>query len=243
MKEWCNYERDEDTILKHAYMAGFPNAKFALRGQRYQYDFRRMRQINIDTGKQRDIRPPRKLTPPKKPLVPAGPTIVVSVPPGGPGTTIQVPHPKVPEMFIAVVVPNTAKVGQAMLVPVPRATISVAGVHVPSHDASVDGTHSASVPGVNPAVPEDSKVAASDDWSTGAKVVRASAAVGVVGGLAVTGAVIGDSLATHGVGATGATIADGAADIGGDIADFAGDAGDWFLDAGDDVGDFIMDLF
>eukprot|EP00421_Protoceratium_reticulatum_P029471 CAMPEP_0168483374 /NCGR_PEP_ID=MMETSP0228-20121227/65535_1 /TAXON_ID=133427 /ORGANISM="Protoceratium reticulatum, Strain CCCM 535 (=CCMP 1889)" /LENGTH=42 /DNA_ID= /DNA_START= /DNA_END= /DNA_ORIENTATION= len=31
--EWKDYAKDEDKILKRAYLAGFPNAKYALRGQ------------------------------------------------------------------------------------------------------------------------------------------------------------------------------------------------------------------
>merc|ERR1719261_1298975 len=78
-----------------------------------------MIQINTDTGKSRQIRAPRKWTQPSKPLVPAGPTTVVTVPKGSPGKTIQVPHPGVKGAFISVNVPASAKAGQAMLVPVP----------------------------------------------------------------------------------------------------------------------------
>merc|ERR1719482_513320 len=78
-----------------------------------------MVQINRDSGKERKIRQPMKWKQPAKPLVPAGPTTVVTVPPGSPGTTIQVPHPRVKGAFISVNVPASAKPGQAMLVPVP----------------------------------------------------------------------------------------------------------------------------
>merc|ERR1719238_167747 len=78
-----------------------------------------MVQINRDSGKERTIRQPRAWKPPSKPLVPPGPTTVVNVPPGSPGTTIQVPHPRAKGMFIAVNVPASARPGQAMLVPVP----------------------------------------------------------------------------------------------------------------------------
>merc|ERR1719359_1777902 len=80
-----------------------------------------MLQINRDSGKERKIRQPMKWKQPAKPLVPAGPTTVVTVPPGSPGTTIQVPHPRVKGAFISVNVPASAKPGQAMLVPVPSA--------------------------------------------------------------------------------------------------------------------------
>merc|ERR1719506_642113 len=78
-----------------------------------------MVQINRDSGKERKIRQPKKWQAPSKPLVPAGPTTVVNVPPGSPGTTIQVPHPRAKGAFISVKVPASAKPGQAMLVPVP----------------------------------------------------------------------------------------------------------------------------
>merc|ERR1719324_1018538 len=90
-----------------------------------------MAQINTDTRKERQIRAPRSWKAPSKPLVPAGPTTVITVPPRSPGTTIQVPHPGVKGAFIAVNVPRTAKVGQAMLVPVPTAAaVSSAGAPV-----------------------------------------------------------------------------------------------------------------
>merc|ERR1719258_90693 len=53
-----------------------------------------MVQINRDTGKERQIRQPLKWKAPSKPLVPPGPTTVVNVPRGSPGTTIQVPARK-----------------------------------------------------------------------------------------------------------------------------------------------------
>jgi len=41
------------------------------------------------------------------------------VPPRAPGTTMRVPHPHVKGVSIAVNVPASARVGQAMLVPIP----------------------------------------------------------------------------------------------------------------------------
>merc|ERR1719183_1649731 len=85
-----------------------------------------MVQTNRDSGKERCIRQPLRWKAPSKPLVPAGPTTVINVPPGSPGTTIQVPHPHVKGAFISVNVPSSAKPGQAMLVPVPaQAAIGV----------------------------------------------------------------------------------------------------------------------
>merc|ERR1719321_2587618 len=76
-------------INKGTFMAGFPNARFSLRGQKYEYDFKNMVQINKGTGKSRAIRAPNKWKAPKEPLVPPGKTTVVNVPRGAPGTTIQ----------------------------------------------------------------------------------------------------------------------------------------------------------
>merc|ERR1719414_578641 len=78
-----------------------------------------MQQKNLDSGKTRDIRAPHKMKPPVEPITKAGPTFCITVPPGSPGTTIQVPNPKNKSQMIAVNVPPTAKVGQAMLVPIP----------------------------------------------------------------------------------------------------------------------------
>merc|ERR1719284_1846553 len=90
-----------------------------------------MVQINTSTRKERQIRAPSNWKAPSKPLVPAGPTTVITVPPGSPGKTIQVPHPGVKGAFIAVNVPRNAKVGQAMLVPVPTsAAVSSDGARV-----------------------------------------------------------------------------------------------------------------
>merc|ERR1719511_550627 len=116
---WTDYKPTEDKILKRAYLAGFPNAKYALRGQRYEVDFKMMKQKNMDSGKARDIRPPHKMKPPSAPVTKAGPTFCITVPPGAPGKTIQVPNPRDKSQMIAVNVPPGAKVGQAMLVPIP----------------------------------------------------------------------------------------------------------------------------
>merc|ERR1739848_297979 len=87
------------------------------------------RQKNLTTRKEREIRPPMRRgrdgrqhhwKAPSAPIVPPGETTVVSVPSGGPGTVIHVPFPNKPGKFIAVSVPANAKVGQAMLVPLPK---------------------------------------------------------------------------------------------------------------------------
>merc|ERR1712054_479184 len=159
MGDYCN---QEDKILKRAFMAGFPNARFSLRGQKYEYDFKNMVQVNKGTGKSRAIRAPNKWKAPKKPLVPPGKTTVVNVPRGAPGTTIQVPYPGRPGAFIAVNVPRSAKPGQAMLVPVPECPADVS--------AATAGARAAK-----------SSSSTSGGWSTGAKVAAGTAAVVGVG--------------------------------------------------------------
>lgn len=235
-KDWKDYSKEEDKILKRAFMAGFKNCKFHLRGQNYEYTFKDMKQINKDTGKERDIRAPHKWKAPTKPIVPEGKTTVINVPAGSPGTTIQIPFPGKPGAFIAVNVPASAKAGQAMLVPVPdEAMITASGDKHPDAAAGGGG-------------------GGGGGWSTGAKVATGGA-VGVgVAGAAVGGAILGMHVAEHGVDATvdaagdglavaGDVIADTAGDVGDVMADFGGDAGDFIVDAADDIGDFVMDLF
>merc|ERR1719491_14896 len=184
-----------------------------------------MVQVNENTRSERQIRPPRKLKSPAEPLVQAGPTTVINVPKGSPGKMIHVPHPGVPGAFLAVNVPATARPGQAMLVPVPReAAIAPARVAAPSDAAR-------------------SKARSAGGWSTGAKVAAGTAAVVGVGGAAVGGVVLGESIAEHGLDATVDAVGDGFGDAGEAIGDFAVDAGDWIGDAAESTGDFIMDLF
>lgn len=94
--QWKNYGDQENGVLTRAYMSGRQHAKFRIRGgQQYTYDFTKMQQVNEDSGRCRDIRPPPNLKPPAAPLVPPGPTMVVLVPSGGkPGDLMQVPHPE-----------------------------------------------------------------------------------------------------------------------------------------------------
>merc|ERR550537_1734513 len=174
-----------------------------------------MAQINTDTRKERQIRAPRNWRAPSKPLVPAGPTTVITVPPGSAGKTIQVPHPGVKGAYIAVNVPRNAKPGQAMLVPVPAdAAVTAEGTPVKAEKKSSGG------------------------WSTGSKVAAGTAAVGAVAGVgavAVGGALLGEHIAEHGVDATVDAVGDGLTDAGEAIGDFAVDAGEFVVDAAEDV--------
>jgi len=228
--EWNDYGANEDKILKRAYMAGFPTAKFRLRGQSYIYDFSKMRQVNSDSGKERNIRQPRSWKAPAKPLVPAGPTTVITVPPGSPGTTIQVPHPRIKGAFISVNVPASAKAGQAMLVPVPSGS-TVATKHAPREKVSPAAKTS------------DVAGGSSTSWSTGGKVAAGTAAVGAAFCGAVGGVLLGEHIAEHGLDATVDAAGDGLVDAAEATGDFAVDAGEFVIDAAEDLGDFVMDLF
>lgn len=197
-------------------MAGLPTAEFRLRGQNYVCDFRKMVQLNKDTGKEHKIREPMKRKPSSKPSMPHGPTsvadvalgapgttVVVNVPPGAPGTTIHVPHPRVKGAVIAVNVPASAKVGQAMLVPVPKEVAVTAPGSPPCKGKRVSFTPPpssseaaeekprvaaphAAAPTKRTELPEAkvSKVSSGSDW-TGGKV-----AVGTVVGLSVPPAAV-----------------------------------------------------
>lgn len=241
--KWSDYKGMEDKILKRAYLAGFPNARYSLRGQKYEVSFRAMTQKNIGTGKTREIRPPHKWKQPEKPIVEAGPTFCIKVPAGSPGTCIQVPHPKQKGQFISVNVPAHAKVGAAMLVPLPPVAAA------PPVTADVKAAADAAVPPAAEAGKAEKK-----GWSTGAKVAAGTAGVVAVGGLAVGGAILGEHIAEEGWDATmadlgdafedaGEAIAGAAEDAGEAIVGAAEDAGEWIAGAAEDAGDFIMDLF
>jgi hypothetical protein len=220
--KWTDYSTEENKILKRAFMAGFPNAKFRLRRQHYLYDFKKMVQLNIDSGKERQIRQPKKWKAPSKPLVPAGPTTVINVPEGSPGTRVRVPHPRAKGAFISVNVPAAAKPGQAMLVPVPAvpAEVAVAAADIPTPARGDRGS-----------------------WSTGAKVAAGTAGVAGVFGAAVGGVILGEHIAEHGLDATVDAVGDGIVDAAEATEDFAVDAGEFIVDAAEDVGDFVMHLF
>jgi len=248
-----DYGKEEDAILKRAYMTGQKNAKFHLRGQSYEYNFKKMIQKNQDTKKERQIRPPNKgPKPPKKPLLPTGPMIIITVGSGQPGTMIEVTDPNNPGKKVQVFVPAHAKAGQKMAVPIPGKGEDVASVQAKQkkHD--------------------DDQGLKSSPWSTGGKAAAGGVAIVGLAAVGVGGVILGDHLAGGEMAATvgeaaaggfddagdwladaagdgGADAVDAAGDwlegAGEDIADFAVDAGDWLGDAGEDIGDFVMDLF
>lgn len=236
---WKDYEKEEDNVLKRAYMTGHNKAKYSIRGgQAYEYDFGRMKQKNVESGKERDIRAPYGMKPPGKPIVPSGPTMVVKVPPGGPGTVIQVPHPKNKSLNIAVEVPKTARVGAAMIVPVPPIPEGGGGAYTPG-GAVPTPMPSGGGGAAAPPAPDKKK----GDLTAGEKAGFAVGGAALIGGMAVAGAVIGDAAADGAFDGAIAGAGDALGDAGGVLGDAAGDAGDWLMDVGADAGDFIMDLF
>jgi len=248
---WSDYGPGEDKKLKTAFMSGQRTARFNMfingKKEKYEVNFKKMTQENLVSGGTREIRAPPRLHPPSGPIKDAndkpmepGPTMCIKVPEGAPGTTIQVPHPKAKGCFFEVKVPDRAKPGQAMLVPVPK---------VEGKPPAAGGGGAAPAPAPTPAPaaePEKSK-----GWSTGAKVAAGVGGVALVGGAAVAGALIAEGEGLEELGDTiadiatdvGETVGDVAADVGDAVGDVAADVGDWLGGAAEDVGDFVMDLF
>lgn len=233
--DWSDYEAKEDTILKKAYLVGHPNCKFHLRGQNYEYNFKSMKQINLGTHKEREIRPPPRFKPPAQALLPPGPMTVLTVRPGQAGTTVDIPDPNNKGQTIKVNVPAGAKEGQKMAVPLPEKGEKI-----------------------------EATVKKQAGYSTGAKLAMGTAGVGLAAGVALGGVILGDHLTggTLGVSEAAADIAGDAGEVIADTAEDAGewvegaaedagewiegaaeDAGDWLGDAAEDTGDFIMSLF
>jgi hypothetical protein len=233
--KWKDYDPEEDKILKRAYMLGNQSVEYSFRKTHYRYDFKKMRQTNVETGKSRDIRRPYVFPPPPKgSILPTGPMVIVKVRDGQPGQMISVPDPNNAGQQINVFVPPEAKVGAKMAIPIPRKGESVAEVQAKQKKHA-----------------EEQK----GKWSTGGKIATTGAALVAVGAVGVGGVILGDHLAGGDMAETiGEAVVDAGEDAGDAIADFAedavdwlGDAGedaiDWLGDAGEDVGDFIMDLF
>jgi len=164
--QWEDYDKQEDMVLKRAYLVGQPNARFSLRGQQYEYNFKKMIQKNLGTKKVREIRPPYGMTAPKQALLPKGSMVVLTVKKGQAGQTIEIDDPNNKGQKIAVNVPAGARAGQKMAVPVPEKGQSIEEV-----------------------------CRKQQGWSTGAKTAAGLAAVGTVGAAAVGGALVGDHLA------------------------------------------------
>eukprot|EP00403_Amphidinium_massartii_P022454 CAMPEP_0178398122 /NCGR_PEP_ID=MMETSP0689_2-20121128/14611_1 /TAXON_ID=160604 /ORGANISM="Amphidinium massartii, Strain CS-259" /LENGTH=299 /DNA_ID=CAMNT_0020018877 /DNA_START=100 /DNA_END=999 /DNA_ORIENTATION=- len=248
---WKDYARDEDKILKRAFLAGFPNCKFTLRGATYEYNFRSMLQKNLTTGKERKIRAPFRWRQPSKPIVPKGPTVCIKVPPGSPGTTIQINHPHAKGAKINVAVPVTAKVGQAMLVPVPDVAVATevsvtGGVFAAPAKGGKKGQGKGKGKGFSKgggsgvssggkaATAEAAKKGSAGGWSTGSKV-----AAGAAVAAAAAGGVLAADIVTDGE--TGEMIGDGAEDAVEWVEGAGEDAVEWTEGAAEDVADWAED--
>merc|ERR1719188_2932275 len=84
-----------------------------------------MQQKNLCTQKSRDIRPPQGMRQPPEPLLPAGPMVVIIVPKNSSGKEIEIDDPNNKGKKIKVNVPQGAKAGQKLAVPVPKPGESV----------------------------------------------------------------------------------------------------------------------
>mmetsp|Transcript_7568 Transcript_7568/g.14003 ORF Transcript_7568/g.14003 Transcript_7568/m.14003 type:complete len:317 (+) Transcript_7568:59-1009(+) len=259
---WSDYGPDEDAVLKRAYLVGQPNVRFALRGQKYEYNFTDMTQKNLDTNKERRIRPPPKMKPPAAPLLPTGPMVVITVPPGSAGQTITINDPNNPGQQMQVNVPPNARPGQKMAVPVPEAGQSVEEVSTKQKKHMTAGAIAGTIGGVavvagglavgGVILGDHLSGGAVADAAAGALGDGAGDAIGSVTGFAAgaagdIGGAVGDAAADAGLtdvaGDAAAAAADAAGDFGDVAGDFGGAAGDWLGDAAGDAGDFVMSLF
>jgi len=116
-----DYRRQEDAILKRAFLIGRPSARLQLRGQAYEYSFVRMTQRNLATGRLRKIRPPFGMAAPPRPILPLGPMTVVCVPANNAGSVeVSDMRDNGQAQIIRAVVPEGALPGDQMAVPLPR---------------------------------------------------------------------------------------------------------------------------
>jgi len=170
-----------------------------------------MNQVNLGTNKSRDMRPPLGMQPPKEPLLPSGPVVILTVAPGTSGGTIEVADPQNKGRMVKVNVPHKAKPGQKMAVPVPEKDETVEQV-----------------------------AAKQKSWTAGKTMAAGAGAVGVVGAAAVGGVLLGDHLAGGDMAEDVAEVAvDWAGDAHDWVAGAADDVGDWAPEAAEDVGDWV----
>ncbi|CAD7970611.1 unnamed protein product [Amoebophrya sp. A25] len=216
---WENYSADENAQLTQAYMSGLKHCSYRLRGNDYQYNFETMEQVNVASGKRRQIRPPPGLKPPAAPVVPPGPTVCVLVPQSAkPGDVLHIPHPNNTALMMQVAVPADAYPGAQLLVPVPPADQVAAAAPAPDQPASTD--------------PAQADTATTDkDTKNGSDMTGGmahGAAIGAAGMAVMAGGVAAAVIATD----SGDAIADVAMAGADEIGQFAGEAGN-----------FVMNLF
>lgn len=219
--EWKDYDEQEDRLLKRCYLIGNKNCKFTFRGVSYSYDFKKMTQTNEQSHKTRDIRPPHKMRRPKEPLLPPCDSIVIQVKQGQPGKVIDVKNPHTGN-FIKVGVPQNAKPGMKMAVPVPKKGESVEEIQ-----------------------------SKQKGWTTGGRVAAGMGVLAATGVVGVGGVLLGDYVAggdmfeeaAGGVVDAAEVVGDAMGDVGEAIVDGCEDAIEWLGDAAEDAGDWVVSLF
>jgi len=240
---WQDFEKEEDQILKRAFLAGFAHSKYSFRKQKYEVDFEKMTQTNSRSGKSRQIRPPYRWKAPSAPITKPGRTACIKVPKGSPGSTIHVPHPEDKTQMIAVDVPAGGKVGRAMLVPVPPLSQAAA----PSEPAAPEAAEANPEVEVEEKKTADASTVENKGTGTSAKVcLGAGGLAAKVAPLAVVGVILGEHLAGDDTfDATMAELSDGLAADGAGAADWveAAAASEGVSDVAEDAGDYVIDLF
>jgi hypothetical protein len=226
---WQNYDGATDARLKMAHLVGHRNARFKVKTksgvEEYLFVFGKnhMTQKNVDSGRERQMRPPQGMFAPSSPLLPEGDFVVITLTADQVGKdkiTITDPHKS--NKKITVSIPANARKGQKIAVP------------IPSNGEKVEDI-----------------AKKQQGLKTGSKVavglgVSAAVGAGVVGGVILGDHLAGGTLAQDAGDAivdVAEDIGDFAVDAGEAIGDFAEDAGDWLGDAGEDIGDWVCSVF
>lgn len=261
------YSSDANSILKQAFAAGLPSVRFSVQGKAFKFDFKRMEQRDLTTGDVLQIIKPLGLTAPPKPLIPqlgARPAFVVRVPAEhGHGKMLKVPHPKKLGKAMRVAVPEGAKAGQIMFVPInskwkKRASYISCGaaagaaitVGVLMNDAVLGAAGAATAALVSTAGGAAPLVLGGLAVAGAVAAVHVArqhpfkfAVVGatVVGGLAA-GLAAADYVADHGVLDAAGDLVEGARDAVGGVGEATGAAAEAGWDAGEEAVGFAEDF-
>lgn len=236
-------------------MVGRKIAQFTLWNQggdleEYKFVFRRdhMLQTNVANGKERKMRAPWGMTPPKAQL-PEGDMIVITLRGDQVGkSTIEVRMPKgrgAPET-LTVAVPAKAKAGQKLAIPIPNRGESIDALARRQQDHNSKLSAGGKVAAIGK-VTVAAGACVLGGVILGDHLAGGTLAQDVAEGVADAGEAIGDA-----IGAAAADVGDWAEDAGvtdwvegaaDDVGDFAEDVGDWLGDAGEDAGDWICSVF
>lgn len=255
--QWKDYSKAENGLLTRAFLSGRKTATFTIRGaQKYLYDFDRMKQINTNSDREREIRAPPQLKRPAKPVVPAGPTMVVLVPKDAkPGDVMEVPHPMDKSVLLQVKVPENATPGATLLVLVPPLDAGAGGKknNAPAVDVNTVPQDPNGADAGAGTAPEKKSVAEENvlDKKKEANGLGTGIVAGAAGTAVIGAALLGAGAATGAVGGDvgeglvdfGDAVGDGARDAGEAIADFADPALEELGQFAENTGDFIMNLF